>query len=65
MTLYSIDVTIHQFDERDERFVGEGVSSAAEKFSPVRYADPLWDWPERQIFRKLIRAVREALWRPR
>lgn len=67
--LYSIDVTIDQFDEWDEPFIGEGVTPAAEKFSPVRYAGPLWGWPylgdDRQIFRKLIRAVLDEIGRRR
>lgn len=69
VTLYSIDVTIHQFHEWDEPFIGEGVTPAVEKFSPVRYAGPLWEWPylgdDSQIFWKLIRAVREELGRRR
>ncbi|WES66046.1 hypothetical protein P0L94_08210 [Microbacter sp. GSS18] len=63
--IFSIDATLHQFDGWDAPFAQEGVTPAASMFSPVQYAGEMWDWPwlgdERQIFRRLIRAVREQL----
>lgn len=63
--LYSIDATLHQFDEYPEPFVGEGQTPAAIDFVDVHYAGEIWGWPwlgsDNQIFRRLIRAVRALL----
>lgn len=63
--LISVDATLHQFDEWDEPFVGEGLTPAAAKFTPVQYAGPVWDWPylgdDTMIFQKLVGAVRAQL----
>lgn len=45
VTLYSIDVTLHQMREFDEPFVGEGVSPAATVFTEHREVYSLLDWP--------------------
>lgn len=63
--LFSIDPTLHQFDEWVRPFVGEGLTPAADEFTAVRWEGVIWDWPylgtDRQIFRRLIHAVREQL----
>jgi hypothetical protein len=64
-TLFSIDPTLHQFAEWDNPFVGEGQTPAASLFTLTRWEGIIWDWPylgtEDQIFRRLIRAVRDEL----
>lgn len=62
---FSIDPTLHQFDGHSHPFVGEGVTPAADDFTNVNYRGLIWGWPwlgtDRQIFRRLISAVREQL----
>lgn len=64
-TLYSIDVTLHQMQEFEESFVGEGVSPAATVFTEHREAYSLLDWPwlgdENAPFRANLRQVRGLL----
>ena len=43
--LYSIDVTLDQFQEWDEPFIGEGRTPAADRFTEVRFAGPWCEWP--------------------
>ena len=64
-TLFTIDPTLHQFDKWAGPFVGEGPTPAADEFTDVRWEGIIWDWPylgnDRQIFRRLIHAVRKQL----
>ena len=63
--LFSIDPTLHQFEEWAAPFVGEGPTPAAVEFTELRWAGVIWDWPhlgtETEIFQHLIRAVQEEL----
>lgn len=63
--LFSIDATLHQFDEYDTPFIGDGSTPAADDFTEVNYRGSIWDWPylgsDQSIFQRLIRAVREKL----
>lgn len=62
---YSIDATLHQFVEYDERFIGAGRTPAASWFTDVKYRGPIEAWPylksgEQRPFR-LIQAVKLEL----
>ena len=66
--LFSIDPTLHQFAEWEEPFVGEGATPAASSFTQRRYVGSPWGWPflgtESEVFRRLLRAVRDDLEQP-
>lgn len=42
---YSIDVTLDQFPEWDEPFIGKGRTPAADRFTEARFAGPWDEWP--------------------
>ena len=44
-SLFSIDVTLDQFQEWDKPFIGEGRTPAAERFTEARFAGPWGEWP--------------------
>ncbi|MDY7530013.1 MULTISPECIES: hypothetical protein [unclassified Cryobacterium] len=62
---FSIDPTLHQFAGHRDPFIGDGLTPAANEFTDVNYRGSIWEWPylgtESQIFRRLIRAVREQV----
>lgn len=59
---FSIDRTLHQFEEWSEPFVGEGMTPAAAVFTVRSWEGVIWElpWIETSM-RKLIPAVREQL----
>ncbi|MEC5148897.1 hypothetical protein RCH22_000538 [Cryobacterium psychrotolerans] len=62
---FSIDLTLHQFAGHRDPFIGDGRTPAANEFTDVNYRGSIWEWPylgtESQIFRRLIREVRELV----
>jgi len=65
--LFSIDPTLHQFEEWPEPFIGPGRTPAAYVFTERTYEGLIWEWPwlggSHQIFRRLLQAVRDELGR--
>lgn len=44
--VFTIDITLDQFDEWDAPFVGTGRTPALTKFSELDYVGPWHEWPE-------------------